>query len=484
MGRTFEAKILSEDDVTRIIEAGRKVIGEVGVVVENDALLDILAAHGAEVSRAEMRARFSGKVIDALLEGSSDQYDALDGLEVSCLLPYGERANYSHGVECTAGTYPTAYLDVEGAVKTHTVESVADMTRLADAMEHIDRLGSMGVPSDVPAQLTPLYQRLLAWKHAERKLSGCGEVRDEDLFDAALEMGRIAAADKKSSLRRFMYGEVELISPLKFARHEASIFVKFWKQDLYCGIGFMHSAGGSAPATLAGLMALNVAENLFINFLYRHCYGFKKLWFQSNSSVLDMRRGMFPFGRPERGLLTVATGQVARRLRAGLWASAIYPDAKVPSCEAGMQAAFNVTPAVMAGSLGLECFGLLSGAEMNSPVQLVIDNEFAGAVKRFARGFQVDDTHLALDAIREVGPGGNFLEHEQTLEFFRCEHWQPSIFSREALGSWLESGKKVDTMLARERCETILREHRPQGISRAAEKELLKVIQTAGRRYS
>ena len=105
-------------------------------------------------------------------------------------------------------------------------------------------------------------------------------------------------------------------------------------------------------------------------------------------------------------------------------------------------------------------------------------------MKRFARGIEVDDARLALDVIHEVGPGGNFMGHEHTLKWFRSEQWQPTIFSREALGSWLASGRKTDVDLAYEQYEEILRSHHPQGISESAERELMKIIKSAEKRFA
>jgi trimethylamine--corrinoid protein Co-methyltransferase len=321
--------------------------------------------------------------------------------------------------------------------------------------------------------------RLVAWKNAERKLSGCGEIQAARLIPYVVEMSQIMADFQKAPLRRYAFAEVEMISPLRFKSEECAVFVEMAKRGLLCGVGFMHSAGGSAPATLAGTLSLIVAESLFVNILYRLYYGLTKLWFQCNASVLDMQHAMFPFGRPERGLLTLAMGQIARHFRAGLWASAVYPDAKVPSCEAGLQAAFNMTPAILAGSPGLECFGLLSGAEMGSAVQLVIDNDFAGALKRFARGFDVNEETLAYDAVAECAEQGFFTGCEHTVRHFRAEHWEPRVFSRESLSAWQASGRTVDTDRARAIAADILRDHHPQGISPEVEKDLTRVVTAA-----
>ncbi len=473
----LEANSLADKEVELILANALELLADPGMVVENEELLDLLASHGAQVDKTKEIARFPVNLTERLIAESSEEYDAIEGLEVSCLLPYGKRREYSHGLEITAGTYPQFYHTPDGEIVQHTAATVAEITRLADYLPNIDRLGAMGIPSDLPAEMGPLYMRLIGWKNAQRKLSGCGEVRNPALIPYLVEMGEIIADYKKAPVRRYTFAEVELIAPLKFTRAEASIFTDYWKRGLLAGIGTMHSAGGSAPATLAGTVSLDVAESLFISFLYRFCYGMKKLWLQSNSSILDMQRGMFPFGRPERGLIALAVGQTARAIKAGLWASSIYADAKTPGIEAGMQASFNAIPVIMAGSLGLECFGILSGAEMNSAVQLVIDNEYGAGLKRFARGFEVNEDTLALDVIREVGPGGFFGGTDHTVAHYRTEHWQPEIFSREGLNSWMASGKKTELDRAAEIVRTILKEYHPSGMDETTEKRLLAVIE-------
>lgn len=471
--------LLARKEIEQIHRAALRILADIGMVVRNEKLLKLLAEHGAKVNFKDQRVRFAAKWMEKFIGTASPRYDRRDDLQVSCLLPWGDRRKYSHGVEVTAGTYPQFYLTLDNQVIPHTLASVASMTRLADRLTNIDRLGVMGIPSDVPPLLTPLYQRLIAWKYAANKLSGCGEVRDLRLLPYIFEMGRIMADHKRAPLSRYLYAEVETISPLQFTEVEARIFVHFWENQLLCGVGFMYSAGGSGPATLAGIIAMMVAESLFVNVLYRFCYGLKKLWLMCNSSILDMKRAMFPFGRPERGLMTLAMGQMARYYRAGLWASAVYADAKLPSTEAGMQSAFNTIPSIIAGSQGLECFGLLSGAEIGSPVQLVIDNEYAGALKRFARGLEVNEETLAFDLIRELGPGGVFTGTEHTAKHYREEHWQPGLFSREGVNSWIKGDRKIDVDRARDICASVEKDYHPRNIDEPTEQALRQVIKKA-----
>jgi len=471
--------VLTQQEIALLVGSAIQILSRVGVTVENRELLELLASGGAEVNLDEERVRFPEAYTEGFLSESCEEYDDDEGVECSCLFPDGKRRAYANGLEVTAGTYPQHYLSPDDTISPHTLQTASDMTRLADTLGNFDRLGVMGIPSDVPGPLGPLYMRLVAWRDAERKLSNCGEVRELELIPYVFEMGEIMADHKDAPVRRYTFAEVEMISPLKFTRVEAETFVRFWKKGLLAGVGFMHSAGGSAPATLAGTVALDLAESIFVNVLYRLCYGWKKLWLQFNSSVLDLRSGMYPFGRPEKGLMMLTMGQIARHLRAGIWPAAHYADAKNPGIEAGMQGTFNTVPAILAGATGIECFGILSTGEVGSPIQLVIDNEYAGALKRFAQGFEVSEETIALDLIEEIGPGGLFAGTEHTVEHFRKEHWEPQLFSREPLNTWLASGKKTAIDRARDICEQTLREHYPRGMDDETEKRLLQVIEDA-----
>jgi trimethylamine--corrinoid protein Co-methyltransferase len=72
----------------------------------------------------------------------------------------------------------------------------------------------------------------------------------------------------------------------------------------------------------------------------------------------------------------------------------------------------------------------------------VIDNEILGMVMRAVEGIKVDDDTLALDLIKEVGPGGNFVAARHTRHFMRREHYQPTLSDRNSQEEWLAKGGK------------------------------------------
>lgn len=457
------AKVLNKKEIELISENALKILSEIGIKVPHNIMLEVLNDFGAIVDREKQFARFPQKLI-------ADFFAASEKVKKDCYYPIT-----FHG-----GAYPEYYmLPRTTKVQRHTLKTVADMTRLADYLDNVDDVRTMGVPSDVPPILAPLYMRLITWKYSKRGHSG--QIQITKICPYAVEMGEIMAENEGGKLSDYVYLDIELISPLQVGREEAQQFVYFWKRGLRVNVGNIITAGGTGPATLAGALSLNLAENLFINILDRVFYNQKMLHFYCSVTVLDMKTAAFRYGRPELGLTHLAMGQIARHHGGSFNANSFLGDAKVPSCEMGMQKGLNAIPAILAGSRSLGTLGLLSVDEIGSPIQLIIDNEFAGALKRFNRGFEVNGETLAFDLIKRAGPGGLFTGTMHTVEHYKREHWQPSIFSREMYNSWLRGDGKVDVERAQDIYDRVLQKHHRVYIKEETEKKLLKVIDKAKR---
>jgi trimethylamine--corrinoid protein Co-methyltransferase len=103
---------------------------------------------------------------------------------------------------------------------------------------------------------------------------------------------------------------------------------------------------------------------------------------------------------------------------------------------------------------------------------ILFADEVIAMVKRYMRGFEVDDEHLAMDVIRKVGPGGHFLSEKHTLDHFRKEHWRPTFFNRENLPNWIKKGKKTVDQKLIEKALEILKTHKPEPLAQAVKGEL------------
>ncbi len=92
--------------------------------------------------------------------------------------------------------------------------------------------------------------------------------------------------------------------------------------------------------------------------------------------------------------------------------------------------------------------------------QLVLDCEFARMIKHTVQGFLVTDDTLALDVIKEIGPGGHYLMHEHTLKGMRSQS-RPELIDRQTREVWEKAGATNAYERATAKAKWILENHTP-----------------------
>ena len=453
-------RVLNQGEEDAVHRTALRILDEVGVVVEGEPLLERLAAFGARADLAAQRVTFPPPLVERFI-ADSEQLD-WEAVEPS--------------VAGVAGVYHGYYLRPEtDEFEPWTLPTLLRYLKLAHHLEHTNGFISVtfqvrGVPE---AALEPFFH-YLAFKLHGHSAAGATDVRR---CPCILEMCEAAASELGDDGRKLFRGVIYMISPLKLGHQEAEVFAFFAERGIRTGIGHMLSAGGTAPVTLAGALALNLAQDLFVNLVQRAWFGGRELGLGGSIAPLDMRTGMYPYGRPEQQMCNVAMAQMARRYGVGYGGHCGLSDAKRPSVEAGFQKALGSIPSLLAcGQTSIAC-GLLSVDEVFSPVQMIIDDEMVGALQRFARGFEVSEETLAFEAIKEAGPGGCFLGTEHTARHHRAELWEPRLFAREMFAGWQSHGARTDEDAALGIYRDLLRRDPiPARISDALERRLLDSI--------
>jgi trimethylamine--corrinoid protein Co-methyltransferase len=85
--------------------------------------------------------------------------------------------------------------------------------------------------------------------------------------------------------------------------------------------------------------------------------------------------------------------------------------------------------------------GTLFMSGVASLAQLVIDYELAMSLGHMACGFPVDEEHIGLEMIKEIGIGGSFLAEDHTLEYMRETLFFPELADRRMVGDWQQDEK-------------------------------------------
>jgi trimethylamine--corrinoid protein Co-methyltransferase len=230
--------------------------------------------------------------------------------------------------------------------------------------------------------------------------------------------------------------------------------------------------GATGPATVAGTVAQTNAEVLFGLVLIQLIQPGAKVVLKPDSNAFDMKTSLCTYGSPEQNLGKAAMAQVAGRYDLPIYGMGGGVEAKVPDAEAASQAALNLLLNGLAGMTMSQSLGTMASGAYGCREMLVICDEIVHMVKRVLRGFDVTEETLAVDATREVGQGGSFLPHEHTVRHFRQELFFPSLFQRQSIEEWQESGALMAHQVAHERVLGILAEAGPISLPPSADAAL------------
>lgn len=454
--------ILKPTEISAIHQGALRILSEMGMEIQNNHLLDACESSGFSVDHTAQRVRFPSPMVENFIaEVEKFSWDSL-----------------TPSVTATARVYHGRYHDpASGNLLPWTEERLAFYFSLARALPHVGTCSVLGSRLPVPAALEPLYERYYCWKYGA---SEGGSINLDEICPYLLDLYQVFAAHQAKTLADVFLANVFLIPPMKLGRHEAYQVAYFWQRCLRVGIGDMLAMGANTPVTSAGAVTLNLAERLALAMLNFALWGEKKLHLHCGLFPFDMKTMIFPFGRPEGITPLLMTAQLAHFYGVSFSGHGGLTTAKLPSPEAGYQKALTALPVLLAsGSVWLDA-GLLSCDEVYSPIQMVLDNEFLGALKHLCKDFEISADTLALDTILAVGPGGSYVDQPHTAQYFRREQWQPQLWTRSMLTPWLEAGVKLDVDVAREFViDLAASAPLPPQMSPAFERDTLRVIENA-----
>jgi trimethylamine--corrinoid protein Co-methyltransferase len=442
------------------------VLAEVGVQVDHAAVRKMLTAVGGMTDGTTDRVRFPAQTVERIIAEAPKE-------------PQGGRPPE---ISLSAGIYKSWYLDPESnALLSFNEYRLALYIGLAKSLPRLRDIGMLGVPfvpEGIPAEYTPLAEKLYAWKYAVGM--GGGSVQLTGLCQSILDLFSCHASMNKKRVEEVFCATGYLISPLRLARPECEQMLFFHKHGLQMGIGHLPIQGGTAPVTFAGAVTLALAEQIFLYILQR-AFGHNPVFAVGGTvSTMDMRSGSSCYGRPEQQRINAAFADIARFYGCGTWGHTGSTDAKTPSYEAGAQKAYGALYTALACGRGNISAGLLSLDEICSPVQMVLDHDLAGALQALLAQPSFSDTDCAFEEIAAVGPGGCFMGTDFTAARFRGELFMPAAWNYRLVDAWQRSGCRTDVEAAIDLVCEFERSFSPKSnITEEEERELRKIIKRA-----
>ncbi len=461
-----QLKFLSNADVKKIHSGAIRILAEVGVEVTTEAALALYRQGGAEVDSRENRVRLPHKMIEQALQAAPSEI-LLAGRDESNDLWLTGQAVYAG-----TGGAELKVLDLDTRkIRDSTLQDVADIARLVDALEHIDYYIRPVVAQDVPQDLLDVNKYYASLANTSKHVMG--NVYFPEKVAQVVEMAALIAGGKQALKNRPIVSFITswMLSPLTLNAEVTDILIEIVKQQMPVALSSVAILGLTSPVTMAANLALTHAEQLSGIVLCQLINPGTPVIYGGCPGVADMRDMSFIPGSVERQILNAAITQLAHHINVPNYNLAGVTDAKIPDVQAGYEKAFGLALTALAGSNYIHhAAGRIKDGVAYE--QYVIDNEIIGMAKRAVRGIRVNEETLAIDQIVAAGPGANFLTSDHTMKFFKDEFFQPQISDRKARPAWEDAGSLDCRERARLEAQKILKNHRPLSIPPAVDAQI------------
>jgi len=463
-------QFLSEEELKRIHAATLEILETTGVKFMCEEALVVFREAGLRVDDQSI-VYFSPEVVEMALSTAPSSFTRYPLDPKRPIVRWG-------GGDCFIGTGSTvAYVvDLNGDYREGTEDDIACFARLSDAMENLPIGNGMVWAQDIPkAVFHARYFEVLTKNNS--KVMPAGDGLDHKTSKDLVRLSQCVLGGEDEQVKKKTYTMTALPQQALVWSEEASAVIEPAKARLPNEICPMPLLGSMHPATIAGgLVQMNVEmlSGIVLNQLVTP--GAPVVW-MSWPGMMDMAVASNVFGCPEQGIMSAASAQMARWY--GIPSNIIVgqTDSKLPDQQAGYEKMFSVLLAALAGADEIALAGgLIDFGRSASYAQVVIDDEMAGYVQHALKGITVNSDKLAIDVIREVAHGGNYIGHDHTFVHFRDEQYFPTVSNRRMRQMWESQGSKDIAEVAAERARQILSEHRPRPLSREQASDLEKEV--------
>lgn len=463
-------RVLEDGDLDKIHSATLTVLSKTGVLVNSDEALRLLAKKGIEV---DMKTKIVKMSEDAVM-------DAVRSCKRNFKFHARSEKNTFEVVDGKTKIGPGAesvyYIDPDtGEARNPTLADGIKCCRLLDALDNVKIAYVPMYANDVPDRARRIISMISGLVHSSKCTFG-GSLDKSDV-ELALRLGDAILGDREKLRKTPIFcGYVDPISPLSHEHTMVEALLGYSAMDMPVFVTVMALAGGTAPASIAGILVQQNAEILSSIVLARCVTKSPRIIYGSVSCPLDMRTGMSATGAPEFSLIGVGAVQLAKfyDLPSNM---GVQTDSKIPDQQASYEKAFAAMAAASAGADFSDLFiGAIEAFNAYSPVQLIIDDEIASDAIRFAQGIEVNEETLSVGIIHKVGPMGNYLKQMNTMQRFKKEHLAPMLSDRWTRTRWVSSGSKDAGTRAKERMNELLANHSPEPLEPEVRKNLDALI--------
>ncbi|MGQ4911613.1 MAG: trimethylamine methyltransferase family protein [Candidatus Thorarchaeota archaeon] len=467
-------RFLSQDDCRAIHMSAIEVLETVGMQCESDTIMDVFDKAGAEVDRKKRLIFIPEHLVMESIQKAPKKVTLWGRTPGKEIVLYGDYSHFGLG-----GTPCPNVQDIDThEIRQSTKQDAANFAKVANALPMVEFGMSIAGALDVPREVEYIHEFEVSFKNLEKPL--IHPIPGVEANEVAIEMASAIVGGREELRKKPIFSAYcETAQPLMFVKENDNMILNA-RAGIPVTLGPAAMMGATAPATLAGANVVTVSENLAAITLTQLVAPHSPVIFGAWASVMDPYTTRCLYAAPEFALGTaVLCKQMAEFYGMPNFGFAGPSDSKVPDAQAGAEAMEICLMNALVGNNLLHDGGYLAGGGVGSLEMCVILDEIFGYVDRILRGIEVTAEHLAVDVIRDVGAGGNFLSHKHTLKHLERTMYLGSLFDRTSEETWVKAGSKDMYTVANERVKKILKEHEPTPLDKDVEKKISSLVAEA-----
>jgi trimethylamine--corrinoid protein Co-methyltransferase len=469
----YRLRCVGDKQLQQLQDATLNILERTGVKFPSEGALKVLADHGAHVDFTTQIVRFPRDLVLATMKSVPRRF------KVGGRIPFydfhlGDGCTYFTTDGCGVET-----IDLETRQRRPSSKAdVAMMARVVDYLPGIAFCWPM-VSSQEHGRTAPLHDLDAGFRNTLK------HVQSETIMGGAdaryaLEMSTVIAGSKEEMRSRPNFSLlVCTIAPLVQDKDGIEAAMVLAEAGVPVGFLAMPTLGTTAPATLAGALAMGDAEVISATVLTQMInpgtpvfHSIMQAWADPSSGKyvsypLDARGRYAPvemahhWGMP---CLGACYGTDARD--AGTWQS-------------GSEVALD---SYMIGLTGVEWvtgLGLTHTYTRLYPESLLLDYDIHQKARYALMELEISDETLALDTIESVGAGGHYLAQKHTRKHMR------EAMKRGVCHQLTSDGSYQDPrQFAIDQTKWILANHQPEPLDAARQAELDRILQAADKQLN
>ncbi|MXN66943.1 methyltransferase [Stappia sp. GBMRC 2046] len=463
---------VSVDELEMIHEASLKILEEIGIDFLNEEAKAILKASGADVDPSSDRVRLDRAIVmDAI--GKAPSEFTMHARNPEKNLHFG-----GDSVVWSAVASAPNCVDADNGRRPGNREDFRNLLKLTQYFNIIDLNG--GYPVE-PVDIHPSVRHLDCLSDTARitdkvfHIYSLGKERNLD----GMEIGRIVNGLSEEEFARtpVVLSIINSSSPLRLDTPMLQGIIEMSRRGQVIVLTPFTLAGAMAPVTLAGALAQQNAEALAGLAFAQMVNPGAPVVYGGFTSNVDMKSGAPAFGTPEYIKAALVGGQLARKYRIPYRSSAVCA-ANTVDAQAAYETVFSLWGAINGGGNYLKhAAGWLEGGLSAGFEKFIIDVDLLQMVDEYLQPMVVDEASLALDAIRDVGPGGHFFGTEHTQARYKDAFYSPIISDWRNYESWAEAGSPTAYEKANRLYKQVLAEFEMPPLDPAIDEELTAFVE-------